>query len=116
MVLGPGCHPDLPQMCQTMTHPLVGNLESNIYFYIQGLSEARMRQSRELEKVLCISHGPESHTLDEGGQSPHIIKVYNNLCHQGFLKLLEGDVVLARGSQAPSSGEADAIICWVTGR
>ena len=38
-------------------------------------------------------------------------------CHlQGFLKLLEGDVVFVCGSQAPNNGEADAVVCWVTGR
>ena len=33
----------------------------------------------------------------------------------GFLKLQEGDVVFVRGSQAPSTGEGDAVVCWVTG-
>jgi hypothetical protein len=28
---------------------------------------------------------------------------------------MEGDVVFVRGSKAPSTGEEDAVVCWVTG-
>ena len=114
--LGPGRHRDLPQIYKTASHPLVENWEGNIYFYIQDLSEEGMRRSGELEKVLRIPHGPESRALEEGGQSSHFIKAYNNPCCLGFPKLIEGDVVFARGLQAPSSGELDAVVCWVTGR
>jgi hypothetical protein len=69
--LGPGCHPDLPQIYRLAMHPL-WNSESkgNIYYFIQDLSEAGIRQSGEVEKRLRILHGSESQALDQGKRHP----------------------------------------------
>jgi hypothetical protein len=74
--LGPGRHPDLPEIFQTTTHPLWKS-EGNIYYYIQDLSEAGMRRSADLERRLRIPQGPETKALDEG--RCHGFKVWNKL-------------------------------------
>lgn len=64
--LGPGRHPDLPEIYRTPRHPLVENWKGRIFYYLQDLSEAGLRRSGELEKRLRIPHGPESQALEEG--------------------------------------------------
>jgi hypothetical protein len=66
MDLGPNHHPDLPPIYKTITHPLWNKKDGNIYYYIQDLTMAGMRKSSELEKRLCIPHGPESLALKKG--------------------------------------------------
>jgi hypothetical protein len=75
--LGPGHHPDLPQIYQMPTHPLVGKSEGKIYYFIQDLSETGMRQSGELEKGLRIPHEPESQAVDGGGHRQDIAYMTN---------------------------------------
>jgi hypothetical protein len=69
--LGPGRHPDLPQIYRSATHPLWNSgSEGNVYYFLQDLSEAGMRQSGEVEKRLRIPQGSESRALDQGKRHP----------------------------------------------
>ena len=114
--LGSRRHKDLPKIYKTKTHPLWNNLEGNIYYFIQDLSKTGMRRSSELERHLHIPHGPEALAQEKGGvlfQVTVLGKVISWCL--GFLKLQEGDVVFVRGSNASSTGEEDAVVCWVTG-
>ena len=73
--LGPGRHPDLPQIFRTPTHPLWKS-KGNIYYYIQDLSVTGMKRSADLERSLGIPHGPETQALDEGGRHKPDIRVF----------------------------------------